>query len=275
MELASVGNANTLIKGLDRLTVAGYIKKSTLPNGNPRLSGKGNRKARAHSYMLTTPSHEAKSPKQGERLPGMDKGVALIHRCGEAGCGKGALTNDPAFVSLLDPALDMWRYAGLSSARLTYGELLKGITSVPVIASTLGKNPRTIKRHLKALEHVSLAEKKLDGSWVAFERDPDDVAIELRTFGMGALQADSHAWESERFQNYLVMRQEEDRREIQALLERDRPISSDLVIGAGDKNSRLSPEASSIRSVALRGDGGPTELKTVFDGSERIAVRDF
>lgn len=221
MELASIGNINTLLKGLDRLSAAGYVKKSLHPNGNPRLSGKGNRRIRAHSYMLTTPNHEAKYPELGERSPGMDKGVALIHRCGEKGSGKGALTDEPAFVSLLDPALDMWRYAGLSSARLTYGELLGGTTDVGVIAANLDHDPRTIRRHLTALESVGLAQRKPNGAWVAFERDPDDVAIELGTFAMGALQADRHAWESERFRGYLVVHDEEERRAIQALLDRE------------------------------------------------------
>jgi hypothetical protein len=270
MELASIGNVNTLMNGLDRLTAAGYVKKSTDPNGNPRLSGKGNKRTRAHSYLLTAPSHVVITPERGERSLGMDKGVALVHRCGEGGCGNGTLTNHPAFALLLDPALDIWRYAGLSSARLTYGELLKGITSVPVIASTLGKDPRTIKRHLNALEHVSLAEQKLDGSWVAFERDPDEVAIELRTFGMGALQADRHSWESERFKQHLVIREEEDRREIRVLLERDQPISPSLLV-TGDKDSRLSPEASRIRSVAVWEGGGPNKFETACNGSERIA----
>jgi DNA-binding transcriptional ArsR family regulator len=248
MELASIGNPNTLMKGLDRLSAAGYVIKSTLSDGIPRLAGKGNSRTQAHSYQLTLPCNHFVTAQatevleQGEHSPAVDKGVTLIHRgvgCGwgggkeakkcptrrsnqspcngDDGRGNGNSNHDVSLLSLLDPALDMWRYTGLSSARLTYKELLGGITSVPVIASALGKDPRTIKRHLKALEQVGLAEKKLDGSWVAFERDPDEVAIELRTFGMGALQADRHSWESEQYQNYLEMREEGERREIQAL----------------------------------------------------------
>ena len=91
MELASIGNVNTLMKGLDRLTAAGYVEKSIRPNGTPRLSGKGNRRTRAHSYMLTNPNHEMKTPEQGQCSPGKDKGVALIHRCEEGGLLKGHL----------------------------------------------------------------------------------------------------------------------------------------------------------------------------------------
>jgi DNA-binding transcriptional ArsR family regulator len=242
MERASIGNPNTLINGLARLSEAGYVFKSTLSNGKPRLVGKANPRTRAHSYKLTLPGDQivtGQNIKPGERggdSLGMDKGVALTHRSGEGGnnrgvekvstgrsnhsvCNKENLVakengdSDPSLQILLDPSLDMWRYAALASARLTYGELLKGIASVDMIAQTLTKDPRTIKWHLKELMKVALAEKKLDGTWVAFERDPDDVAMELGTFAMGALQADRHTWESEKYVTYEALR-EKKRREM-------------------------------------------------------------
>jgi hypothetical protein len=130
-----------------------------------------------------------------------------------------SLIRDPLILSLLDPDHDLWRHrGGLSSTRLTLMSLFEGVNTPVETSQLMGCHIRTVKNHLKKLEKVGLAENKMDGSWVGMHRPPDDVAKELGTFGMGAMQADKHANDRERFSRHVELRRLDELKEEQQLL---------------------------------------------------------
>ena len=55
-----------------------------------------------------------------------------------------------------------------------------------------------------------MADQKPDRSWVALERDLDEVAEELGTAGMGELQAERHELERDLHREYQRLRQADD-----------------------------------------------------------------
>jgi DNA-binding MarR family transcriptional regulator len=229
-ELASIGSCNTVAAALRRLEAAGYLKKIRQAHGTPVRRGTGQVNRRSHRYRLNCP---AKEPNDAAIIPDQEERGNHPHHAGdnieplghskekerEGGTrvkngvdqGNQAAVVEPEQVDLLDPALDMWRHGGgLSSARLTYALLLEGLNTQSEMAEARGQDPKTILRHLKKLANVGLAQKQLDGTWVALFRSPDEVAEEIGTLGMGERQAEHHAWETERFKEHLELRQDED-----------------------------------------------------------------
>jgi len=83
----------------------------------------------------------------------------------------------------------------------------------PEIADQLGLTVGTIFRHLAALTEVGLAEKKPDGTWVAFEPDPEVVAKELGISGKGESQAQRHDSERSAYQDFRQREADEENRE--------------------------------------------------------------
>lgn len=71
-----------------------------------------------------------------------------------------------------------------------------------------GVDVATIRRHLKRLQALRLAQKTR-GTWVALERDPKEVAEELGTAGMAEHHARCNASDSQKFGVHLKMREEE------------------------------------------------------------------
>ena len=247
-ESASIGSLNTLRKGLDRLAQAGYVEKVLMANGDPLRTGEGPRQRRAHCYraMLPVYGEELQDNIEGNESSYIDHSHVdnpdtLNHRkiffCGNRGStpertavGSKPPDHNPNAVSgnrnqqpmndersLLDPQLDMWRFKGLGSTYRTYEQLSLGSTKVKAIAEASNRDPQTIRRHLKKLEHHGLAQRLSGHAWVALHRDPNDVAKELGTMGMGKEQAERYARESELFQSYVDMRDEEDQRRFDEL----------------------------------------------------------
>jgi len=189
--ISSIGNRDTVTKGLARLEKAGYLHMLRHSNGRPIRRGKGSIATRSYRYRLSMPDGN----------PGPHShSSSLLNVCGTG-------------LSILDPSHDMWRYSGLACCRRTYAQLLVGQMTPPEIADQLGLTVGTIFRHLAALTEVGLAEKKPDGTWVAFEPDPEVVAKELGISGKGESQAQRHDSERSAYQDFRQREADEENRE--------------------------------------------------------------
>lgn len=244
-ELASIGSPNTLTASLGRLTQAGYVKKVLLADGKPMRRGKGPAQSRAHCYKVIVPAHETDGQNSlaghTEVHSDVDNSDTLNHNEDFVGGGRGNAREYPRVIPnprnrdpqrdggtrnahvvsdaecLLRPQLDMWRLKGLGSTYETYHELSLGPSTVKVIAEASHRDQRTIRRHLRKLEHHGLAQRVSGNQWAALYRDPNEVAEDLGTSGMGEKQAAQHAIESQQFGLQLKAIEDEQRKQDQEL----------------------------------------------------------
>ena len=202
---------NTADHSLARLVKAGYVAVLRSKGGNPVRRGKGDPAGRAYRYRLI-PHHPNVEPhsSSNREVEGIYK-KEYMWACGST--------------MTLDPSHDVWRFRGLAKARRTYEILCSGVSSAKEIAEVHGRTVQTINRHLDLLASVGLAERKPDGkTWIALDRDADELADELGTLGIGEDQAKHHKWETEKYATHRALREdervEEENQMFQELLDR-------------------------------------------------------
>jgi hypothetical protein len=187
--LSGIGSRNTAEGALKRLIGFGIVEMVRLKNGNPVRRGKGDPSRRAYRYRLIVPDVSV------EPHTNMYTEKREMWACGST--------------LILDPSHDIWRFRGLATVRPTYIALRCGASTRAQLGMQIGRTVKTIDRHLKVLVRYGLAEMKPDGmSWIALDRDPEELAAELGTLGMGEKQAVRHSWESENHTNWLSLRNE-------------------------------------------------------------------
>ncbi len=185
---------NTADRSLDRLIKGGYVEIIRSESGNPLRKGKGDPGTRAYRYRLLIP--DAKGEPHSNTNTNIHRKKKYVCTCGST--------------SALDPSHDVWRYQGLGPARLTYQFLLSGISTAKQIAELYGRTVKTINGHLESLAQYGLAERKPDGrSWIALDRDLDELAEELGTLGIGKERSEQYAYESKRYLEHLSLHQQE------------------------------------------------------------------
>ncbi len=138
---------------------------------------------------------------------------------------------------------DAFRWTGLGKSKLRVYELLG---SDPVgsseIATTLGIEARTARRHLHRLEAFDLAHCVLDG-WVLAGADLDQVAVELGVAGDGERQREKHAVHSGERRKWLAERRRRER-------EQAREAVGEVVSGTARRIDATESAASKVEAGA-------------------------